>query len=185
MHPGGLEPPTLGSEDRCSIQLSYGCDTDRSQTSLFTRPIPITRRVPTNLGKWQCEAQSTQTPGDSKPEAHEPAPLKFPSPKRKDSKPAAPSPFTFYCPRQESNSLRFAMRKRVWAWQAAQTPAQLAHGMTVWTGLPNCGRCCRWTTEPRCWPMPSTSLPFVMVCRVTVRPAKPLPADERHFPVAE
>ena len=25
VHPGGLEPPTPGSEDRCSIQLSYGC----------------------------------------------------------------------------------------------------------------------------------------------------------------
>ena len=25
VHPEGLEPPTLGSEDRCSIQLSYGC----------------------------------------------------------------------------------------------------------------------------------------------------------------
>jgi hypothetical protein len=25
MHPEGVEPPTLGSEDRCSVQLSYGC----------------------------------------------------------------------------------------------------------------------------------------------------------------
>src|SRR5438552_7207499 len=24
-HPAGLEPATLGSEDRCSVQLSYGC----------------------------------------------------------------------------------------------------------------------------------------------------------------
>ena len=26
VHPRGLEPLTYGSEDRCSIQLSYGCD---------------------------------------------------------------------------------------------------------------------------------------------------------------
>ena len=25
VHPEGVEPPTYGSEDRCSIQLSYGC----------------------------------------------------------------------------------------------------------------------------------------------------------------
>jgi hypothetical protein len=25
VHPEGFEPPTLGSEDQCSIQLSYGC----------------------------------------------------------------------------------------------------------------------------------------------------------------
>src|SRR4051794_26175571 len=30
MHSGGLEPPTLGSEDRCSIQLSYECTDGRA-----------------------------------------------------------------------------------------------------------------------------------------------------------
>ncbi len=25
VHPEGFEPPTPGSEDRCSVQLSYGC----------------------------------------------------------------------------------------------------------------------------------------------------------------
>ena len=25
-HPEGFEPPTLGSEDRCSDPLSYGCN---------------------------------------------------------------------------------------------------------------------------------------------------------------
>ena len=44
----------------------------------------------------------------------------------------------FIPPRQESNSLRFPMRKRVSAWQAAQIPAQLARGVrrftAIWTG---------------------------------------------------
>ena len=29
--PGGIRTPTLGSEDRCSIQLSYGCVSSRTE----------------------------------------------------------------------------------------------------------------------------------------------------------
>ena len=36
--PEGLEPPTLGSEDQCSIQLSYGAALITSQ---FTTPYKI------------------------------------------------------------------------------------------------------------------------------------------------
>lgn len=38
MHPEGFEPPTPGSEDRCSIRLSYGCDrSPRSRCSAAPR----------------------------------------------------------------------------------------------------------------------------------------------------
>ena len=36
-HPAGLEPATLGSEDRCSVQLSYGCTGGYVSRILFGR----------------------------------------------------------------------------------------------------------------------------------------------------
>ena len=36
-HPAGLEPATLGSEDRCSVQLSYGCSKNKLTSEVARR----------------------------------------------------------------------------------------------------------------------------------------------------
>ena len=59
--PERFELPTLGSEDRCSIQLSYECDR-LGHTAKANGPGPIAKRVtlhpwpsPLNLPESTCE----------------------------------------------------------------------------------------------------------------------------------
>jgi len=83
-------------------------------------------------------------------------------------------------PQRETNTLRMLWHFPVIRPRALHRRCKMAGLTPTWNGLPNCGRCCPNWTDWRWLTMPNISLG----CG-TVRPAKPLPAEGRHFPAAE